>query len=177
MALEITEQDTMRWGGSQTYAIPAGDGSETVQFTKQLLAAHWHWPLSWNFFMAISPMIDPTELATFTLDVTFAIGVGQGIDTFVKQYSIAPIIVGPPSTYPTVVIDQFLLPAQDLQTTAVISGTPVGNNGSQIKVAHWIAPQTEPHVMMRMLKQLRGEYDTPHEWMPPGFTPHELKYR
>jgi hypothetical protein len=169
---------TLRWGGSQTFAINPVPGEPDVVVnypSKQLVALQWRWPVSWNVFTAIVPMFDPSEGATFTMSLEYVLGVGQGIDSFTRNFTIAPTA----GVYPVSVTDQIFLPAQDIQITAVLSGKQQTAQPEMCKVAVWGAPQTEVHALLELLQFLRGEGSDQRQpqWMPPGFHPEPVHYR
>lgn len=177
MSEETVSHTTLRWGGSQVFPIPITTGESLNLPTKQLLSLHWKWPISWNVYLVFVPLFNATENATFTINVEYVIGVGQGIDSFVRQFNIAPTA----GVYPVSVVDQEFVPAQDLQLTAQLIASPSTTVAEQLKIAAWAAPQTEPHAMRYMLelfeKMSTGQGGQEVQWMGPGFEPVPLGYR
>lgn len=169
----MTAHTTLRWGDSHLVPIINAGGDVRNYATKQLVAAHWRWPLSWNVLLIVQPFFEPGEAATFTVAWDVVIGVGQTTQTFTLFQSVAP-------PYNSI-IDQRFWPAQDLQITGRVSGNSSRQEG--ILLGAFVAPQTEPHAMTELLEHARGarpqvqQHPQQVEWMPPGFVPEELGYR
>jgi hypothetical protein len=169
--------DTLRWGDVET-VIVGSTGELLSASTKQLVQAHWRWPLSWTVqfsFVANFGTTAPAETVTFLFDVEFTVGVGQGKMTWVTTYTMVP---SAPNVYPNL-SPQVTIPAQDLQIRVRVrsSANPTGVAGENFLVGCMVAPVTEPHAMTEALRVLEGEPRDEVEWMGPGFTPQPLHYR
>ena len=76
-------QDTLRWGSLLNVTVPQGNPNQTAlnlalmnafgKQGKQLVNAHWRWPLSWR----VALMVTPVDV-TGDILVQFAITVGSG---------------------------------------------------------------------------------------------------
>jgi hypothetical protein len=170
--------DTLRWGDSQTLegleTLAGGESDQVI--SKQMVAAHWRWPLSWNLWVAFVPIFDSTETATFTATLNVTIGVGQAIMTFPISYALAPTA----GVY-VPVFDQKLVPAQDLQIRVEVTGkaaltNPTGTDS--LTVGLFVAPQTEPHAFTMLMDRIvSGERPDNVPWMQEGFTEAPMGYR
>jgi hypothetical protein len=167
--------DTLRWGDSHTFnnlQDLSGESSELL--SKQQIAAHWRWPLSWNLWVAIIPQFEASETASFVIELQTTIGVGQAVATFPLRYTLSPTAgVYLPIT------DQKFLPGQDIQIiTNVFNSTNTTGVNDNLTVALFIAPQTEPHAFTKMMDRL-VHHESPDEvqWMPPGFYEAGMGYR
>jgi hypothetical protein len=169
--------DTLRWGDAEALlGLEKLSGIESDGVvSKQLVQAHWKWPLSWAYWAMFIPSFDSTESATFTAEVNLTIGVGQGQATTKIRYAIAPTGA---VYFP--VNDQKLIPGQDLQIRVNVTGKAAlsNPNGQDILlVGVFVAPQTEPHAMREILETMRGQGEDQVEWMREGFHPQGLHYR
>ena len=171
-------QDTLRWGDSKTFANLST--TENVNLSsKQLVAAHWRWPLTWKLMVAVVPAMVAAETAIFTLAIRVTVGSGQGTTTVKLPLIFVAPSAGPGSAY----LDQtffFDIPAQDIQVEALLTGT-ANQPGDSVTVGVYVAPVTEAHAMTHMLDGFakderfgRGEREG--GWMPPGFHPEPLQY-
>jgi hypothetical protein len=139
----------------------------------QLNQAHWRWPLSWVWRLALTPQMPAVETGTFQVEIQVTIGVGQAQSTFSLFYAITKT----GSVY-LPVTDSQLFPAQDIQMRAVVTGAATQANVTDaIIIGSFLAPQTEPHAMTEILARLEGEPKDQVEWMPEGFHPQALHYR
>jgi len=163
--------DTLRWGETLTLPIPPGLSVEgpPISFNRQLIAAHWRWPLSWNCLVLITPQFNADETADLTLYLNATVGVGQAIATTVYEFDISSPYA--PQQIPLVI------PAQDLQITASVSLGFLSKEPESLQLACFVAPVTEPHAMTHLLDKLRGEREEAVHWMPPGFNEAAMGYR
>lgn len=169
----MTAHDTLRWGDVESFRMRSGENLNVT--SKQLLQAHWRWPLTWTVQFIALPSIDlVNETSTFTLTFRVTVGVGQAQITYPLVYTFAP---------PTFaqVVDQKFIPAQDLQIIATLTGTVAALvKEESMVVATFAAPMTEPHAMTHLLDHHEGAADRlqkAEHWMPPGFNEERLAYR
>jgi len=175
--------DTLRWGETQTLVVPVGfngdvspvpEGTTPPLVTKQMLAAHWRWPLSWVVTLIMQPAFNADETNTFYVQWQFTVGVGQAICTFYYLYTFAP--TGGLYTAQNV---QLFTPAQDLQVNAALAcpSGAVSSKPESFNLAAFSAPVTEPHAMTHLLDKARGHAEEHVPWMPPGFNETDMGYR
>lgn len=151
----MPDLDTLRWGDTETLKIAPTQNSgdfAVPQNTKQLIAAHWRWPLVWALRVIIRPQLDPAETATINLAVDVVVGSGQSQATARFLYNVAPVA----GVYPPINDLQFI-PACDIQAEALVLGSTalfVPNAGQSIITGLFVAPQTEPHAMTRIYEML-----------------------
>jgi len=149
----MPDLDTLRWGDSQQLIIPATAGDfALLQTSKQMIAAHWRWPLVWALRVIIRPFLDPTEAATIHLAVDVVVGSGQSQATARFLYNLAPNAGG---TYDPINDLQFI-PACDIQASALILGSTAlfSNVEESIAFGLFVAPQTEVHAPTRIYEKL-----------------------
>ncbi len=153
---------TQRWGDQLTASVTSSGGILPVSWstnTKQLIAAHWRWPLMWGLRISIVPALDATETATFTITITCTVGSGQTAIPVVFTYVLAPVagVYAP-------INDLQQIPAEDVQVIATVTGQPAAAAGvkDNIVVGAVIAPFTDPHGLTRL-----------YDWMmtPPNEQP------
>jgi hypothetical protein len=165
--------DTLRWGDTDHRPINKTGPAEVVAFqSRQLVNAHWRWPLTWCVVTSIQPQMAAGEAGTFTVSIAFNVGLGQANSGFAIPFALTAAGLYAP------VFDQRFIPAQDLQINAFIVGTSTIAAQENIQISVWVAPMTEPHAMTHILERMGG--DPPrgeHSWMGPGFTPEPLEYR
>jgi hypothetical protein len=181
-------QDTLRWGGMFSVAIPVGPSQATLDQAvreaaahsgKQLVNAHWRWPLAWRVALLVTP-----QQITGDVNVQFEIIVGSGD----AQQRILRTVTVSNGSIDTAVDNALALPACDLLIRAVTittegeGGHPIAGPG-YVEIGAFVAPETEPHAMLHMLeclgKMCGGAEGAGHRdggWMPPGFTPEGLGY-
>jgi hypothetical protein len=167
--------DTLRWGDvQQVVGLEATFSDATAIFkTVQLNQAHWRWPLSWVWRLALTPQMPAVETGTFKVEIQVTLGVGQAQTTFSLFYSITKT----GSVY-LPVTDSQLFPAQDIQMRAVVTGAASQATVTDaIIIGSFLAPQTEPHAMTEMLERMQGKAPDQVEWMGEGFHPQALHYR
>jgi hypothetical protein len=181
---EGSAHDTLRWGDTRALTtlteLNASEGHLTTLESGQLTNAHWRWPLVWQCQLIITPNLPAqVELETFEFALVIQIGVGQAVDTLVKNYTMAPAaITGQYSP----VTDSFQLPAQDIQAQIIVSvlggSQPTGPTNESIQCSFFVAPLTEPHAMTHMLNHMtKHDVDPGPEWMSEGFHEQPLRYR
>jgi len=198
----MSSQDTVRWGDRLTVTWDANGKSNAGLATalgkalgrqgKQLVNAHWRWPLNWQLALVLVPQFDPAE--TGIVRVAYQVSFGSGnsiILPFVE--SIQGTGTAASNATLSLLDTSVLLPAQDIQvtvtglTTDVDSGHPLQSGGG-LQIGAFVAPQTEPHAMLEALACLcrlegsSGGVDQRHgDWMeggiPPGFHPEPLGYK
>jgi hypothetical protein len=189
----MSAHDTLRWGDIATIVnlntLNAGfEGGSTLP-SKQLVAAHWRWPLVWSAQFVVVPNLTPAETVSFIFQLQLVVGVGQGIVSYSRWYELDPpynqlkMGIDPALTpVPTFLADNWELPAQDIQASVLLStlgnNQPTGGPQESMSVAFLVAPVTEPHAMTAIHdKQVEGKGGpTKVEWMGPGFTPERLQY-
>jgi len=169
--------DTLRWGDSHTFTGLASYFSDTSVpslFSRQMIAAHWRWPLSWNLWVAIVPSFEAETTGIITITLQTTIGIGQAIATFPIVYTLSPT-----SGVYLPITDQKLIPAQDLQIIAQLDATEATKGvNDNLTIGVFVAPQTEPHAMTHLLdKMVHGERPEEVQWMPPGFNEAPMGYR
>lgn len=164
--------DTLRWGDVESIAVPAA-GETLAQFTKQLVQAHWRWPLTWQLQLSFHAELgtNVTETADFLFDVEFTVGAGQAKMTYVETFTMTNA-----SGYADVAVSR-ALPAQDLQLRVFARSSKAVVQAAQLIIGAMVAPITEPHVMIEMLDNLEGQRHDQVEWMREGFHPQPLHYR
>jgi len=188
MSNEGSAHDTLRWG--DTLVVPnlatlnATETSPSSSFTKQLVAAHWRWPLVWVCHLVVQPNLQG-ETQTFLINLLLNLGCGQGVIPFTRQYTLAPpytALTGPSTI--TDLSDTFQLPGQDIQAQVSVSTVgndqPTGSTAQALTIGFFVAPLTEPHAMTLMHdKIVHGEGPQPAQWMDgqTGFHPEPLRYR
>jgi|SRR5580692_1095485 hypothetical protein len=193
----MSAHDTLRWGDSATILNLTSLNNEsissapTVLVSKQLVAAHWKWPLVWVAQFVVLPNLKG-ETVTFNIALSLQVGVGQAMATLVRNYQLAPpyntltqgIALTP---NPGDLSDQWSIPAQDIQAQVQVTtegNTPLsGDPGETLTVSMFVAPMTEPHAGFHMYERV-VEHKNPDEvrWLGEGlphqpFTPERLKYR
>lgn len=177
-------QDTLRWGSMFNVAIPAGPSQATLDQLvreaaahngKQLVNAHWRWPLSWRVALVVTP-----QGVTGDVNVQFELtmGSGDGEQRILRTVTVAN------GSVDTTVDNTLALPACDLLIRAVTittegeGGHPIAGPGN-VEIGAYVAPETEAHALLHMLDCMCGA-DTAGGrnggWMPPGFTPEGLGY-
>lgn len=159
----MADLDTLRWGDSQVLVFgPFGAGEHAHPMTtKQLIAAHWRWPVVWGLRVIIRETgMDPAETATINLAVDVVVGSGQSQATARFLYNLVSTA---PGVYAPINDLQFI-PACDIQAGASILGSQalvVPGVQQNIPVGLFVAPQTELHALTRiyekMLEQGGGE--------------------
>lgn len=169
-----TTHGTLRWGDVQEVVgleATFSDAARTFP-TVQLNQAHWEWPLTWCWWLALVPNMAKAETGTFKVRVDVTLGVGQAQATFPLFYALAPTggIYLP-------VTDQRFFPAQDLQLRAIVSGAASQNAPDGVTISSFLAPQTEPHAMTHMLDHVEGKGGDQVEWMQSPFQEQPLRYR
>lgn len=164
--------DTLRWGDIETVSVPAA-GETLFSQTKQLVQAHWRWPLAWA--VQVSLVLDfgavITETTTFFLDVEFTVGSGQAKMTYTETFSSTAA-----AGYPDIAVSR-TIPAQDLQIRATVRTAGAVTQVAQANIGCMVAPVTEPHAMTEVLRVVEGQAAGQVEWMREGFTPQPLHYR
>lgn len=168
---------TLRWGDTETIVgglnAPSTTEGSGQAASKQLIAAHWRWPITWNCQFILIPSL-PGETQVFTVDLNIIIGVGQAMMGFDKLYTLTRTA----GVY-LPIMDNFQLPAQDIQAKVFVNaqGAQTGTHNS-IQVGMFVAPMTEPHAMTMVLEELaRGNSPDQARWMMEGFEPSPLAYR
>jgi len=167
---------TLRWGDTENLigglnAPGTTEGAGTAT-SKQLVAAHWRWPITWNVQFVLIPAL-PGETQIFDVDLQLTIGVGQAMMQFDKTY----VLQRTGGVY-LEILDNFNLPAQDIQSQVFINarGAQTGTNNS-IQVGMFVAPMTEPHAMTAVLDEMvRGNEEAQTRWMQSPFRDNPLHY-
>jgi hypothetical protein len=129
--------ETLRWGDSQTLAWVGGGGANPAPIlvaSKQLLQAAWHWPAAWAVLLVMIPQLAAGESATFSVTWQVTVGVGQATMTYPLTYTFA-------SPY-TSQSAQLVIPAENIQASATVSGTPAAAGAASFVVAAFAAPIT-----------------------------------
>jgi hypothetical protein len=184
-------QDTLRWGGvvpvniTQTGPSQANLDAALANAAgvsgKQLVNAHWRWPLTWSIALVLT-----AQNLTGDIFVTYEITMGSGDaqETIRRTINIA-------NGQTDSTVDNVLrLPACDIMIRpTIISSTDshaIAGPGS-LEICAFAAPETEPHAMLAMLDCMcrleeknndgQGVDQRQGDWMPPGFTPEPLRYR
>ncbi len=172
---------TQRWGDQVTANATSTGGLAPVtwvNFTKQLIASHWRWPIMWGLRISIVPQLDASETATFTITVSCNVGSGQTAIPVVFTYLLAPVagVYAP-------INDLQQIPAEDVQVIATVTGQPAAAAGVKdaIIVGATIAPFTDPHGLTRLYEWMEKSPDEQPEggrWMHGRpFADQKLTYR
>lgn len=151
----MPDLDTLRWGDSQALVFgPFGAGDSAHPMTsKQLIAAHWRWPLVWALRVVIRDALNAAETATIHLAVDVVVGSGQSQATARFLYDLVSTA---PGVYPPINDLQFI-PACDIQASALILGSQpliVPAAQQSVQFGLFVAPQTEPHATTRIYEKL-----------------------
>lgn len=190
-------QDTLRWGGRTGLTIqnPAGGAAAALakalanaqgQQGKQLVNAHWKWPLTWNTLVCIRPIMAPDETGSVIVNLAFTIGSGDAQQTFIASYTVAG-----PGPYLSTIDTSLYLPACDVMVAVDSMGVPNEGGGPAplnttgtdvLEVGVFVAPFTEPHSALHLLEGFARDErfeqgDRDGGWMPPGFNPETLGYK
>lgn len=172
----LATQDTVRWGdrteitwnnGTVTTLANAGQRSAT----KQLVNAHWHWPLSWQLNIILVPQFAADETASYLVAMRVQLGSGSGLTSFRLFETIAPTASG---AYLDLFDDKPVFAARDVQI-AFDSITLLGEGGitaalDVLEIGAYVAPVTEPHATfgaLEHLERLNPQYQSPEmeRWM------------
>jgi hypothetical protein len=160
---QMSAHDTLRWGDSESLFIPSSTPLITKS-TKQLVGAHWRWPLLWKLCVVVVPQVPPGETQPFTVSLVVSLGSGSSVTTF----TLPAFVVGPPYAQPPPAF--FDLPAQDLQIIATMTSGP--DTGVTAQIGAYVAPVTESHAGLLLLDYLGAknfEARGPNMQMGPGF--------
>jgi hypothetical protein len=177
-------QDNLRWGDVKT--IPTFTGANIARAIvasqsqgRQLVTAHWKWPMTWQCLFVVVPQFGPTETGEVDVDYNVTVGCGGGMITFQRRVVIPNSAI---SVYPTVIDDTLVLPAQDIQIDLALLSTPDSRSFTgpgALVVGAFVAPVTESHALAHMLDCMCTDQENRKAgegWMPPGFTPTPLGY-
>lgn len=173
----MSDLDTLRWGDTQTLAFDPGVADPKGMATRQMVSAKWRRPLGWVCNVVIAPQFN-AETGTFVFQARITQGIGGGLVTSVKTYTLAPVggVYDP-------IFDSFELAAQDIQIDVALVRTAAAVGGPEsVQIGVFVAPITEPHAMTAILDQTDGGLPPPHRrWMhdspSPGFEPAPLGYQ
>ena len=179
---QAESQDVLRWGDVKSLAnllgatLPSAVQQSNIG-GKQLVNAHWKWPLTWQTLFVLVPQFAPDETGQLDVDFNITVGCGGGVITFQRRLHIPASAI---SVYSTVIDDALILPAQDIQIDLALVSTPDNNSFTgpgQLIVGAFVAPVTEAHAMTHMLACMcEGQEQRQGGWMPPGFNPTPLGY-
>ena len=170
-SVQMTAQDTLRWGGRQNFRLIAGTKDGFSAVSKQLILARWRWPLTWKTCLIVVTQLGASETGTFDVDFQWNVGVGDNVTSF-SLGKLAAIAASGTS------VQFFDMPAQEFNIIATITAHNLATTTEDnFVVGALAAPWTEPHAMTHMLDHFAaGEGERQDGWMPPGFEPEELGY-
>lgn len=191
--------DTLRWGSRNNIAIVDPGGNSATLPTlygqavaiaqaaqgKQLVNAHWPWPLSWQTAVIINPQMAPDETGSVIVGVEFTIGSGDGNATWIATYTVSPPYnpIFDPYQGPIPAADVLVRVAYLAQVTETSGLTNLLSvNTDNLEVGVFAAPVTEAHALRHLLEGFSkderfGAGEREGGWMPPGFHPEPLGYR
>jgi hypothetical protein len=173
----VSEQDTMRWGDTQSVLLSAGAAFENgFAASSQMLNAHWQRPCVWRMMLSIAPEMASGDTLTFSVQVLLRVGVGQAN----QQVPLITLPFGPPYAP---VVEFFDIPAENLQLqflVGAVSNTPLAND--RVIVSAFVAPRAEPGGIVQIRDHMKQDIREPdHDglprWMPRGFEDGEVAYR
>ena len=191
-------QDTLRWGGRTSLvwgpASPAGGNSNANMqnalnlangnLGRQLVNAHWRWPLAWQTLVVMQPQFAADETGAVVVSIEWTIGSGDAQLTFSSSYTLAPTPVS--GVYASIIDPTIFIPACDImvQVKSLVAapGDGKGPNTATVDsldIGVFVAPQTEPHATLHLLEHWDKYLDSGNRedgWMPPGFNPEPLGY-
>lgn len=178
------EQDTIRWGDRTDLTWKDNASLLTAaskSTTRQLVNAHWRWPISWQTQFILVPQIAPGTTATFLFAFAVKSGAGSAQVNYHIYETLAPTGAGP---YLDLTDTTNILPARDIQIS-LESIIVLGEGGiagpCTCEVGVMVAPVTEPHatlLTMELLERLNPQYQPggqQERWMN-GFHPEALYY-
>jgi len=198
-ASQARAQDTLRWGGrtNVSWGPQSSVGGNSLgnlqtalnnangNLGKQLVNAHWRWPLAWQTLIVIRPFFAADETGSVVVRIDWTVGSGDAQETFSTYYTVAPDPVT--GIYEDVIDTTVPLPACDVmvQVGAFLFVTGEGKTLSTasvdtLEVAVFVAPTTEPHAALHLLDLLDEQDKTGRReggWMGPGFHEEPLEYR
>lgn len=168
----MTDLSMLRWGDVQSIQTSGVSGENSVTLTKQLVAANWPVPMSWNVLLFAQPFVDPTDTGSWKVNWLFSLGCGQSASTSVALFTMGPFLT---AANGTVAQQQQLVPSSNLQITAQAIANFSTARTNTIYLGAFVAPNNaEPLAEREFLRAMRGEpskHDAAGEmrWMPMGF--------
>jgi hypothetical protein len=171
----MTEFATLRWGDVQAFSTQGFSGAQlstSLTQTKQLVAAVWEVPLSWNVILVAQPSINAGDNGTFSVSWLFTLGAGQTTMGEIPLFTMGPFT----KTATALTQQQQLVPSQSLQIRGQISVVGASAVTSTITLGAFVAPNnTEPFAERNfertLMRALTGvdEQSGSMRFMPMGF--------
>lgn len=171
----MSETATLRWGDVQNIVLTptvAQEGTNVLPVTRQLVAANWPVPMSWNVLIFAVPNINLLDNGTWNVNWLFSLGAGQSASTSVPLFTMGPFTNAQNGKCTQ---QQQLVPSSNLQIQAQVIGNFGTTNPESIYVGAFVAPNNaEPFGDKELMRMMTGEADPSQEkpwmrWMPMGF--------
>ena len=165
----------LRWGDVQNIQFNATVAQENTNvpiITKQLVAANWPVPMSWNVLLFALPFVDPSDGGNWKVNWLFSLGCGQAASSSIPLFTMGPFATAQNGI---VQQQQQLVPSSNLQIQAQAIGNFQSSKTNTLYVGAFVAPNNaEPLAEQEFIKAMKGEpsaYDKSGEmrWMPMGF--------
>lgn len=171
----MTDLSMLRWGDVQSIqmnATVAQENTNVLNVTKQLVAANWPVPMSWNVLLFAQSFVDPVDAGNWKVNWLFSLGCGQSASTSIPLFTMGPFATAQNGI---VQQQQQLVPSSNLQIQAQAVGNFQSSRTNTIYVGAFVAPNNaEPLAEREFLRAIRGEpskHDAAGDmrWMPMGF--------